>query len=82
MYFKQTQLISVMRFRFSLWPHMPREHTRAATPHVRALCDKWGIEYELKTTYQAFYDVFRKLADNPGASRPIDIWNQMMYKTS
>ena len=58
-YVKLFNYMLIIELCFSLWPHMPREHYRTATPHVRALCDKWGIEYELKTAYQAFYDVFK-----------------------
>ena len=43
----------------SLWPHMPRGRTRAAIPHVRAMCEKWAIKYEVKSVHNAYYDVFK-----------------------
>uniref|UniRef100_A0A8C1XXJ6 Fatty acid desaturase 2 n=1 Tax=Cyprinus carpio TaxID=7962 RepID=A0A8C1XXJ6_CYPCA len=43
----------------SLFPTMPRHNYWRAAPHVRALCDKYGVKYQEKTLYGAFADIIR-----------------------
>uniref|UniRef100_A0A8C1K590 Cytochrome b5 heme-binding domain-containing protein n=1 Tax=Cyprinus carpio TaxID=7962 RepID=A0A8C1K590_CYPCA len=42
-----------------LFPTMPRHNYWRAAPHVRALCDKYGVKYQEKTLYGAFADIIR-----------------------
>uniref|UniRef100_A0A671SAI7 Fatty acid desaturase 2 n=1 Tax=Sinocyclocheilus anshuiensis TaxID=1608454 RepID=A0A671SAI7_9TELE len=44
-----------------LFPTMPRHNYWRAAPHVRALCDKYGVKYQEKTLYGAFADIIRSL---------------------
>ncbi|KAM4572781.1 acyl-CoA Delta-4 desaturase-like [Odontesthes bonariensis] len=44
-----------------LFPTMPRHNYHLVAPQVRALCDKHGIPYQMKTLWQAMTDVFRSL---------------------
>lgn len=46
-------------FFFSLFPTMPRHNYWRAAPHVRALCEKYGVKYNEKTLFRAFADVVR-----------------------
>ncbi len=43
----------------SLFPTMPRHNYWRAAPHVRALCDKYGVKYQEKGLYEAFADIVR-----------------------
>uniref|UniRef100_A0A8C9X0J0 acyl-CoA (8-3)-desaturase n=1 Tax=Sander lucioperca TaxID=283035 RepID=A0A8C9X0J0_SANLU len=42
-----------------LFPTMPRHNYHLVAPLVRALCEKHGIPYQVKTLQQGFADVFR-----------------------
>nr|AZL94116.1 delta-6 desaturase [Tor tambroides] len=44
-----------------LFPMMPRHNYWRAAPHVRALCDKYGVKYQEKSLYEAFADIVRSL---------------------
>ncbi|KAM4573640.1 acyl-CoA Delta-6 desaturase-like isoform 2-T2 [Odontesthes bonariensis] len=44
-----------------LFPTMPRHNYHLVAPQVRALCDKHGIPYQMKTLWQAMTDVVRSL---------------------
>uniref|UniRef100_A0A8C9X4A4 acyl-CoA (8-3)-desaturase n=1 Tax=Sander lucioperca TaxID=283035 RepID=A0A8C9X4A4_SANLU len=44
-----------------LFPTMPRHNYHLVAPLVRALCEKHGIPYQVKTLQQGFADVFRSL---------------------
>ncbi|KAF1386791.1 hypothetical protein PFLUV_G00098550 [Perca fluviatilis] len=44
-----------------LFPTMPRHNYHLVAPLVRALCEKHGIPYQVKTLWQGFADVFRSL---------------------
>uniref|UniRef100_A0A672SDH4 Fatty acid desaturase 2 n=1 Tax=Sinocyclocheilus grahami TaxID=75366 RepID=A0A672SDH4_SINGR len=48
----------------SLFPTMPRHNYWRAAPHVRALCDKYGVKYQEKTLYGAFADIIRSLEES------------------
>ena len=43
----------------SLFPTMPRHNFYAATPYVKQLCNKYGLEYNLKPVFTAFADIVR-----------------------
>uniref|UniRef100_A0AAQ4PJB2 acyl-CoA (8-3)-desaturase n=1 Tax=Gasterosteus aculeatus aculeatus TaxID=481459 RepID=A0AAQ4PJB2_GASAC len=47
-----------------LFPTMPRHNYHLVAPQVRALCDKHGIPYQVKTMWQGFADVFRSLKNS------------------
>uniref|UniRef100_A0A672SD57 Fatty acid desaturase 2 n=1 Tax=Sinocyclocheilus grahami TaxID=75366 RepID=A0A672SD57_SINGR len=47
-----------------LFPTMPRHNYWRAAPHVRALCDKYGVKYQEKTLYGAFADIIRSLEES------------------
>ncbi|XP_065898010.1 acyl-CoA 6-desaturase-like [Dysidea avara] len=47
-----------------LFPTMPRHNYYKAAPRVRELCAKYGIEYQLKNTWEAFGDIVRSLRDS------------------
>ncbi len=49
----------VLCFCPSLFPTMPRHNYWRAAPHVRALCDKYGVKYQEKSLYEAFADIIR-----------------------
>uniref|UniRef100_A0A3B5MPX9 acyl-CoA (8-3)-desaturase n=1 Tax=Xiphophorus couchianus TaxID=32473 RepID=A0A3B5MPX9_9TELE len=42
-----------------LFPRMPRHNYHLVAPRVRALCDKHGISYQMKTLWQGMTDVVR-----------------------
>jgi hypothetical protein len=44
---------------FSLFPTMPRHNYYKITPLVKSLCEKHGIEYQVKPMGKAFADVIR-----------------------
>ncbi|KAL2093773.1 hypothetical protein ACEWY4_011085 [Coilia grayii] len=44
-----------------LFPTMPRHNYCLAAPEVKALCDKHGIPYEVKTLWRGLVDVVRSL---------------------
>ncbi|KAM6937415.1 acyl-CoA Delta-4 desaturase-like [Xenentodon cancila] len=44
-----------------LFPTMPRHNYDAVAPQVRALCEKHGIPYEMKSLWQGMVDVVRSL---------------------
>nr|QBA19080.1 fatty acid desaturase 2b [Trachinotus ovatus] len=44
-----------------LFPTMPRHNYRLVAPQVRALCEKYGIPYQVKTMWQGLTDIVRSL---------------------
>uniref|UniRef100_A0A3B5MZW2 acyl-CoA (8-3)-desaturase n=1 Tax=Xiphophorus couchianus TaxID=32473 RepID=A0A3B5MZW2_9TELE len=44
-----------------LFPRMPRHNYHLVAPRVRALCDKHGISYQMKTLWQGMTDVVSSL---------------------
>lgn len=44
-----------------LFPTMPRHNYWRAAPHVRAICEKYGVTYNEKTLFRAFADIVRSL---------------------
>nr|QAY29224.1 fatty acid desaturase [Atherina presbyter] len=44
-----------------LFPRMPRHNYQVVAPQVRALCEKHGIPYEMKTMWRGMADVVRSL---------------------
>ncbi|KAM9753034.1 acyl-CoA Delta-6 desaturase-like [Menidia menidia] len=44
-----------------LFPLMPRHNYQLVAPRVRALCEKHGIPYQVKTLWQGLVDVVRSL---------------------
>jgi len=44
-----------------LWPTMPRHNFYKVAPRARALCEKHGVEYRMRTVWQACCDVMNKL---------------------
>ncbi|KAI4824961.1 hypothetical protein KUCAC02_020671 [Chaenocephalus aceratus] len=47
-----------------LFPTMPRHNYHRVAPLVRALCEKHGIPYNVKTMWQGIVDVFRSLKNS------------------
>nr|QAY29225.1 fatty acid desaturase [Chelon labrosus] len=47
-----------------LFPMMPRHNYHLVAPQVRALCEKHGIPYQMKSLCQGFADVFRSLKNS------------------
>ena len=43
----------------SLFPTMPRHNLYKITPLVKSMCEKHGIEYQVKPLYQAFVDIVK-----------------------
>ncbi|KAM6937416.1 acyl-CoA Delta-4 desaturase-like [Xenentodon cancila] len=44
-----------------LFPRMPRHNYHLVAPRVRALCEKHGVPYRMKTLWQGMVDVVRSL---------------------
>uniref|UniRef100_A0A3B4V6E4 acyl-CoA (8-3)-desaturase n=1 Tax=Seriola dumerili TaxID=41447 RepID=A0A3B4V6E4_SERDU len=47
-----------------LFPTMPRHNYHLVAPHVRALCEKHGIPYQMKTMWQGLTDIVRSLKNS------------------
>ncbi|XP_051807616.1 acyl-CoA 6-desaturase isoform X1 [Acanthochromis polyacanthus] len=47
-----------------LFPTMPRHNYHLVAPLVRALCDKHGVPYQMKTMWQGFADVVGSLKNS------------------
>ncbi|XP_062849494.1 acyl-CoA 6-desaturase [Trichomycterus rosablanca] len=44
-----------------LFPTMPRHNYVHAAPHVRKLCEKYGVQYQVKGLWEAWSDIVRSL---------------------
>ncbi|KAG7464276.1 hypothetical protein JOB18_015885 [Solea senegalensis] len=44
-----------------LFPRMPRHNYSLVAPQVRALCEKHGMSYQVKTMWQGFADIVKSL---------------------
>lgn len=44
---------------WSLFPTMPRHNYHLVAPQVRALCEKHGIPYQMKTLRQGLVDIVK-----------------------
>ncbi|CAF0798898.1 unnamed protein product [Brachionus calyciflorus] len=53
-----------------LFPTMPRHNLYKIAPHVRELCEKYGIEYKCKTMSQATFDIYHCLKESG------EIWHE------
>ncbi|KAG7245421.1 hypothetical protein INR49_010872 [Caranx melampygus] len=47
-----------------LFPTMPRHNYHLVAPRVRALCEKHGIPYQMKTMWQGLTDIVRSLKNS------------------
>nr|ATI22173.1 delta-5 desaturase 4 [Brachionus koreanus]QBO56253.1 fatty acid desaturase 5/6-2 [Brachionus koreanus] len=47
-----------------LFPTMPRHNLYKIAPHVKQLCEKYGIEYQCKTMSQATFDIYNCLKES------------------
>lgn len=54
----RTHLLFIVFF-FSLFPMMPRHNYHLVAPRVRAMCEKHGVPYEIKSLWRGMADVVR-----------------------
>lgn len=46
-------------FLSSLFPRMPRHNYHLVAPQIRAVCEKHGVPYQVKTLWKGMADIVR-----------------------
>lgn len=61
---------------FSLFPRMPRHNYHLVAPQVRALCEKHGVPYQVKTLWRGMTDVVRWASEHDAAQPELTLFWQ------